>query len=296
MIETILDGQFPPGFRAAERINLSELMRNATGTPPQNPPTRIRDARALQARATSEAEFMAEHGFVLLKAPTRVTDWGNSEQVTEYYLPEVEATIRDRLYPGRKLIVQQPPTVMRRGAGTNVPQYGLGVHSDHGTTADDFQRNVAAFTNADFGARWRAWFERDEVEGFISLDFWRTTGMEGPLRHMPLALCDPTSVDAADIIPTALEGVAPGGAVTHHVSLAYNPGQLWYYYPNMEPDEVLVFKLFQLMRNENAQPYCACFHTAFEHPATPADAQPRQSCEHRVSVLLLRADTSTESP
>jgi len=107
MIETQLAGQFPSGFTAAERINLSELMRNATGRPPQNPPARIHDARVLQARATSEADFLAEHGFVLLTAPTRVTDWGNSEQVAEYYLPEVEAMIRERLYPDRKLIVQQ---------------------------------------------------------------------------------------------------------------------------------------------------------------------------------------------
>lgn len=288
MIETRLMGQFPPDFRATERINLSQLVRNGTGRPPQNPPTRIRDARALQAQAGSAADFLAEHGFVLLDAPTRVTDWGNSEQVADYYLPEVEAMIRERLFPGRKLLVQQPPNVMRRGAGTNVPQYGLGVHSDHGTTADDFQRNVEAFTNADMGAGWRASFERDGVEGFISLDFWRTTNMPGPLKHMPLALCDPTSIETADIIPTALEGIAPGGALTHHVSLAHNPGQRWYYYPDMQSHEVLVFKLFQLMRNEDTQPYRACFHTAFEDPSTPADAQPRQSCEHRVSVVLLR--------
>ncbi|HMI20663.1 MAG TPA: CmcJ/NvfI family oxidoreductase [Sphingomonas sp.] len=288
MIETQLRGQFPSDFRASERINLSELMRNATGRAPQNPPTRILDARALQAEATSEADFLAEHGFVLLDSPTRVTDWGNADQVAQHYMPEVEAMIRECLYPGRKLIVQQPPNVMRRGAGTSTPQYGLGVHSDHGTTADDFQRNVEAFTTPDIGAKWRAWFERDEVEGFVSLDFWRTTGMDGPLKHMPLALCDPTSVDGADIIPTALEGIAPGGAATHHVSLAHNPGQRWYYYPDMEAHEVLVFKLFQLMRNEEPQPYRACFHSAVEDPAAPADAQPRQSCEHRVSVMLLR--------
>jgi hypothetical protein len=287
MIETQLTGQFPAGFRSTDRINLSELVRNATGRPPRNPPMRIRDARALQAQATSEADFLAEHGFVLLNAPTRVTDWGNSEQVAEYYLPEVETMIRDRLFPDRKLFVQQPPNVMRRGAGTSVPQYGLGVHSDHGTTADDFQRNVEAFTSAEMGAGWRASFERDAVEGFLSLDFWRTTGMAGPLKHMPLALCDPTSVEAADIIPTALEGIAPNGALTYHVSLAHNPAQRWYYYPDMQPHEVLVFKLFQLMRNEDSQPYRACFHTAFEDPSTPADAQPRQSCEHRVSVVLL---------
>ena len=288
MIEAQLRGQFPPGYSASERINLSELMRNGTGKPPPNPPTRIADARALQAQAASEAAFFEEHGFVLLNAPTRVTDWGNAEQVAELYLPEVEAMIRDRLFPGRKLLAHQPPNVMRRGEGTATPQYGLGVHSDHGTTADDFQHNVEAFTSPEIGAQWRASFERGEVEGFVSLDFWRTTNMAGPLKHMPLALCDPTSIEATDIIPTALEGIAPGGGLTYHVSLARNEGQLWYYYPDMEPHEVLVFKLFQLMRNVEDQPWRACFHSAFEDPTAPADAQPRQSCEHRVSVMLLR--------
>jgi len=288
MIEVQLNGQFPPGYRSAERINLSELMRSGTGRPPQKPTTRIDNARLLQANATSEADFLAEHGFVLLKAPTRVTDWDASEQVTARYLPEVETIIRERLYPGRDLIIRQPPSPMRRGAGTSTPQYGLGVHSDHGTTADDFQRNVEAFTTPEMGAQWRASFESERVEEFLSLDFWRTTNMAGPLRHMPLALCDPTSIDPADIIPTALEGIAPGGALTYHVSLAHNEDQRWYYYPDMTPDELLVFKLFQLKKDEQSQPYRACFHTAFEDPTTPADAQPRQSCEHRVSVLLLR--------
>ena len=231
MIEAQLRGQFPPGYSASERINLSELMRNGTGKPPPNPPTRIADARALQAQAASEAAFFEEHGFVLLNAPTRVTDWGNAGQVAELYLPEVEAMIRDRLFPGRKLLAHQPPNVMRRGEGTATPQYGLGVHSDHGTTADDFQHNVEAFTSPEIGAQWRASFERGEVEGFVSLDFWRTTNMAGPLKHMPLALCDPTSIEATDIIPTALEGIAPGGGLTYHVSLVRNEGQRWYYIP-----------------------------------------------------------------
>ena len=288
MIEVQFNGQFPPGYRAAERINLSELMRSSTGRPPQKPSTRIRNARLLQTDATSEADFLAEHGFVLLKAPTQVTDWGDADQVASRYLPEIETIIRERLYPGHPLIIRQPPNVMRRGEGTTTPQYGLGVHSDHGTTADDFQRNVEAFTTPEMGTQWRTGFEREEVQEFVALDFWRTTNMVGPLKHMPLALCDPTSIDEADIIPTALEGIAPGGALTYHVSLAYNESQRWYYYPDMTPDEMLVFKLFQLRKDDPSQPYRACFHTAFEDPTTPADAPPRQSCEHRVSVLLLR--------
>jgi hypothetical protein len=182
----------------------------------------------------------------------------------------------------------QPPNVLRRGAGTDNPQYGAGVHQDYGTTADDFQQSVAAFAGAGAGAGWRAQFERGDVEGFVMLDFWRTTGMPEPLKHMPLALCDATSVDTRDIVPTALEGIAPGGAITHHVSLRYNAGQRWFYYPDMTPNELLVFKLFQLVPGEEPQRYRACFHSAVEDPATPPDASPRQSCEHRVSVMLMR--------
>jgi len=291
MIVTRLNGQFPPDYVVGERVNLTRLMNSGGETSPRtaplNPTTRIIDARPLQAQAASERAFFKIHGFVLLQAPTAMTDWGDAAAIGQTYLPEVETLIRARLYPGRRIAVMQPPNVLRRGAGTDNPQYGTGVHQDYGTTADDFQQSVAAYAGPEAGAGWRTRFEQADVEGFVMLDFWRTT-MAEPLKHMPLALCDPTSVDAADIVPTAFEGIAPGGAITHHVSLRFNAGQGWYYYPDMTPNEVLVFKLFQLMRDEEPQPYRACFHTAVEDPATPPDAPLRQSCEHRVSVLLLR--------
>ena len=291
MIETRLNGLFPPDYVVGERINLTQLMNRGGATsprtPPLNPPTRIVDARPLQAQAASEHAFFDGHGFVLLDAPTAVADWGDAAAVGETYLPEVEALIRTRLYPGRKIAIMQPPNVLRRGAGTDNPQYGTGVHQDYGTAADDFQQSVAAFAGAEAGAGWRARFEQEDVEGFVMLDFWRTTIAE-PLKHMPLALCDPTSVDTRDLVPTALEGIAPGGAITHHVSLRYNGGQRWFYYPDMTANEVLVFKLFQLMRGEEPQQYRACFHSAVEDPATPPEATPRQSCEHRVSVMLFK--------
>lgn len=289
MIETRLNGQFPPGFTASERINLSQLSRDSGAVPPPaNPPLHIQDARPLQAQAASEAAFLDQHGFVLLDAPTAVADWSDGAEVSRIYMAEVEALIRTRLYPGRRLHVAQPPFVVRRGIGTNNPGYATGIHQDHGITADDYAHNIEAFVNAELAARWRAQFAQDDVEGFVSLDFWRTTGMAGPLKHMPLALCDPTSIAAEDVIPTAFEGIAPGGVATHHVGLRYDPDQLWYYYPDMTPSEVLVFKLFQLMRDEEPPRYRACFHSAFEDPTAPPDAPPRQSCEHRVSVMLLK--------
>jgi hypothetical protein len=286
MIETQLKGLFPPSFVASGRVNLSELMQRGIGKPPELPDIRIKDARLLQSDATSEHDFLEEHGFVLLHAPTVVSDFSDPGQVATYNR-EVEQLIRTRLYPGRSVEVSAPPFVVRRGHGTD-NAYAIGVHQDHGLTADDYQHNVAAFAGTEIAKQWRARFEQDDVEAFITLDFWRTVNMVQPLQHMPLTFCDPSSVDESDIVLTAFSGIAPNGAVTHHVGLRYNPNQRWYYYAAMTPDEVLVFKIFQRVRGEEPSRYRACFHSAVADPATPPDAPHRQSCEHRVGVMLIR--------
>jgi hypothetical protein len=83
-------------------------------------------------------------------------------------------------------------------------------------------------------------------------------------------------------------GIAPDGQKSHHLALRYNPRQQWFCYPEMTGDEVLAFKLCEFRRDDpDARPQ-NCFHSAFVHPDTPADAEERQSCEHRVGVLILR--------
>lgn len=287
MIETPLPGQFPPSFTATGRVNLSQLMREGRRGPPEPfPPTRIEDARPLQDK-WNEAEFLDQHGFVLLNAPHTVSDWGDKEDVAQNYMPQVEEIIRSRLYPGRELIIMQPPFVMRRGAGTDIPQYGTGIHCDHDRTLDDYYHNIEAFAGPGVASQLRNRLDEGDVDRFLVLDFWRPT-MDEPLRHMPLVLCDPDSINPDDMISTALEGIAPNGATTFHIGLKHNLNQRWYYYPEMTADEVLVFKLFELRKGEEPQRFRACLHCAVEDPWTPADAKPRQSCEHRVSVLLLK--------
>jgi hypothetical protein len=177
---------------------------------------------------------------------------------------------------------------MRRGRGTENPQYGQGVHSDGPLTAELYAANVGAFAGAEVERWWTERYLQDDVAGFISIDFWRTTNMGGPLRHMPLALCAPASLERSDIVPMDFIGIAPDGQTTHHLALRYNPAQRWYFYPEMTGDEVLAFKLCEFWKDEpDARPQ-NCFHTAFVDPATPADAEERQSCEHRVGVLILK--------
>jgi len=278
-----LNGFFPPDFVPRGRFTAH------VGAPPPEaltfPPVEIHDARALQAGAESEAAFFDAHGFVLMPHATRMRDW--DRDVADLYLPEIEAVIRERLLPGRRVEVQQGPFLLRRGRDTGTPFYANGVHQDHGLTPDDYARNVGAFAGPNAEQWWRNRFHGEDVAGFMSIDFWRTTNMAGPLRHMPLALCDPTSVAADDVIPTTLTGIAPDGRETQHLSLRFNDGQLWYHYPLMTDDELLAFKIFECWK-EGDSGFASCFHSAFADPDTPADAEHRQSCEHRVGVLLLK--------
>jgi hypothetical protein len=278
-----LNGFFPSDFVAQGRFTAN------VGTPPPDtpsfPPVEIGDARALQAGAESEAAFFDAHGFALLPHASQVRDWDGD--VATLYLPEIAAIIRERLLPGRRVEVQQGPFLLRRGRDTSTPFYANGVHQDHGLTADDYAQNVGAFAGPDAASWWRTRFDRADVAGFMAIDFWRTTNMAEPLRHMPLALCDPTSVATDDVIQTVLTGIAPDGRETQHLSLRFNAGQLWYHYPLMTGDELLAFKLFECWKDRDAG-FASCFHTAFADPDTPADAEQRQSCEHRVGVLLLK--------
>lgn len=258
----------------------------------------IGDARALQAQAASEAAQFARRGFALLPHRTAITDWDAPRgpalaggEMARVYFPEIEALIRERLLPGRRMIVQQYTPPLRRGRDTAMPAYGGGVHQDYGLTPDDYVESVEAWAPPETHAasRWREGWAREGVEGFMIIDFWRPTNMDGPLEHMPLALCDPASVDLADVVPTGLVNFAPNGRPTNNLGLRWRDGQSWWFYPRMRQDEVLAFKLFEIRKDDAAPAVRSCFHAAFADPGAPQDAQPRQSCEHRVAVWLLAA-------
>lgn len=296
-VESTLIGFFDSGFVAEGRVAV-KVGEGAEGmlAPEATPPARIFDARHLQAEAQrqpsfSEAAFFAQHGFVLLPHESAVEDWDvdpatPDNELSRIYPPEIEELVRTRLLPGRSLDVWQAPPA-RRGPGTPNPEYAEGVHQDFGLTPDDYQESIEVFTSPEIGRVWRERYDRDDVAGFLSIDFWRTAGMKGPLQHMPLAFSHPASVQVEDIVPVGLVDFAPGGRLTNQSGLRYDEGQRWYYYPQMIPNEVLVFKQFQFFKDD-AEPQASCFHSAFELPDTPVDAEERQSSEQRVLVFFLR--------
>jgi hypothetical protein len=291
-----LRGLFPSEFKPQGRIRIDVRKGPPAGSRmPAFAPFRIEDARPLQARALSEAEFFDTHGFVLLSHQTAVRNWevvpatADDSDVARIYYPEIEQMVRESLFPGKRVEVHQSSPPLRRGRDTATPQYANDVHSDYGLAPEDFEVSVEAYAGQQAAQAWRRRYERDDVEAFAMVDFWRPTNMRGPLLHMPLALCDPSTVDMTDLVSTELTGIAPSGLPTNHVALRYNPDQRWYYYPRMGMDEVLAFKLFECRKDDPGPSRLrSVLHTAFADPDAPANAEERQSCEHRVGVSILR--------
>ena len=282
MVRATLNGFLPPDFNTHE-MPLIDLANPPSGARPDFGPIDIADIRDPND-GRSEAERFADDGLVLLPHVTKVRDW--DADVASIYLPEIETVLRERLFPGRRIEVQQFASIVRRGRGTDNP-YAGGVHSDGPLTADKYALNVGAFATPPAEQWWRAQYARPEVRGFVNVDFWRTTNMTEPLRHMPLAMCRPASLARDDIIECEMVGIARERNVSNHLLLRFNPAQAWGYYPGIRSDELLAFKLCEFWKDDPDAPPQNVFHTAFNHPETPADAEHRQSCEHRVGVLIL---------
>lgn len=242
----------------------------------------MRNARPLQAEAASEADFFARHGFALLEHRSQVRDWGKAQTPT--YMIEIASLLQDRLLPDRR-IESSPGLVVRRGP--NRRHYAKRIHADGPLTAEKYALNVAAVGGPAAMDHWRHFYARDEVAGFMSVGFWRTINMRQPLRHLPLSMCDPNSVAREDIVPTTSTIIAPNARTTHHLVLRHDPNQAWYYYPQMTRDEVVVMKACEFWKGPEMHPQNV-FHTAFDDPTTPADAEPRQSCDHRLGVWIYR--------
>ena len=298
-VDARLNSLFEPGFTSEDRVLMDAKGVEATpGVLRQAPAVTIHDGRELQSQATTnesftEAGFFDEHSFVLLDHSSGVQNWDSDpsvapeeKEIARIYYPEIATIIRERLLPGHRLEIPQVPYLLRRGPETPNPFYGTVVHQDYGLSADDYAENIAAYGTDEAAEAWRKRYDRDEVSGFLLINFWRTVYMDEPLRHQPLTICDPYSVEPDDVLSTGLLNFTPTGRPSNQLGMRYNPNQRWFYYPGMTTGEVLAFKNFQCWKDEPPT-LRTCFHSAFDEPNPPAQASERQSCEYRIGVYFL---------
>eukprot|EP00931_Biecheleriopsis_adriatica_P087321 TRINITY_DN61813_c0_g1_i1.p1 TRINITY_DN61813_c0_g1~~TRINITY_DN61813_c0_g1_i1.p1 ORF type:complete len:355 (+),score=51.25 TRINITY_DN61813_c0_g1_i1:56-1066(+) len=274
-------------------------------------PVIISDARQKeQEEGLSKKEFFDKYGFVLLHHETQMkaedwlvntaaplgatrttplaSTWSELDSpVKAIYAKEIDPLLRELLPDTAEVFY--PQGALRRGPGGPNNFYGQGVHQDFGIYPMEM-RGTAMHADMHEQGSFEKWLERlqDKATGGYSIiNFWRPVlPMAGPVEKKPLAVCDPNTVRMSDIVPQDLRGFVPGGQTS--MGLKFDPEQKWYYYPNMTKDEVLVFRQFHFKKG-TSPPYTGIdtvFHTAFDNPSAPSQAEARCSSEYRVAVWL----------
>ena len=222
---------------------------------------RIHDARAAAAQLSFE-----RNGFTLIRSPADI-DFLDKPDVERRYYPQADRIIRELTGASDVIVFLDMIRSEVRSEGAE-PANNAHV---------DFDRESLH--------RWIQTLRPDDAERllkkrFLNINLWRPIR---PVERMPLAVCDASSVSRGDLVRTII-GQKPGEAAGPFAgfNLAYNPGQRWYYYPDMQPDEVLAFRLFD---SEMSRPHLTA-HTAFEHPTSRPGAATRLSHEVRTIAFL----------
>ncbi len=216
-------------------------------------------------------EFDIEkHGFRFVRHDTRVTDFYDENEIRRVYYPEMEALVKAEA--GAKRVVVFDHTMrtaddeLRQAA--KIREVVRRVHNDY-TDWSGPQRVRDLMGD-----------EAEELlkHRFAIVQVWRP--IRHPVESWPLAIADARSLSPDDMVVTERRYPDRIGQTS---AITWNPEHRWYWFPHMRPDEALVFKTFESMKDGRAR-FTA--HTAFEDPTTPPHARPRESIEIRTLAFF----------
>lgn len=245
------------------------LYEPPAGTPWRNTKGDRRAVRIGDARELVPEPSLDRQGFALAHLETAV-DLYDGGAVRDGYYREVERLVQAATGAARVLAfdhnLRSAATVGRSADGTQGPVRF--AHND--------------YTERSAPQRVRDLLDADEAAGllrgrFAVINVWKP--IRGPVRNAPLAFCDARSIRPDDLRPTDLRYRDRTGEV---YSLTFNPEHRWFYFSDMQANEVLLLKCFD-SDGERAR-FTA--HSAFDDPASPADAPARESIEVRTLAFF----------
>jgi len=235
------------------------------------PEYRQHDMTVHDGRPLRDTFELDTHGFVFVDHPTQVRDFSDEAERKRVYDPEVEALIKK--HSGASDVVVFDHTIRitddesQRVAGARPTVKG--VHNDYTEKSAPIRlREIVGDAEAErrFAKRWAI------------IQVWRP--IRGTVLIDPLGICDGRSIPQKGFIRVERRYKDRTGEVYH---IAHNPSHTWYYFPRMERHEALVFKVFD---SDATRPSRFTAHSAFDDPATPADAPPRESIETRTFAFF----------
>lgn len=222
-------------------------------------PARIHNARL-------EPIDFRTHGFTLLKHAIDV-DFARAEDVQARWYPEACRLVRELTGASEVFAFMG---ILRGGEENLGGGPALSAHVDF---------NEASLRN---------WVQRlapDRAAQLVdkrlmNVNLWRGTR---PVRCSPLAVCDARSMQKSDFMLVRFgDAPPPPGPVAGGLNVAYNPKHHWYYYPDMQTDEVIAFRLFDTANRD----WHMTAHTAVVDPTAASDAPKRMSYELRTLAVF----------
>ena len=223
----------------------------------------------LNGRALGERLSLDEQGIVFVEHKTKVNDFFDENQLKTIYYPEIEQLIRSQSGASRVVIfdhaLRSGDTAEREEKLVRNPV--LQAHNDYTEWSGPNRLQEILPDEADELLKRR----------FAIIQVWRA--INRPIQSNPLALADARSIAFEDLM--VAERRYPH-RVGQTYRLKFNPQHRWIYFPEMRPDEAIVFKVYDSDK-ERAR-FTA--HTSFDDPATPAGAPPRQSIEMRAFAFF----------
>lgn len=221
-------------------------------------------------RLEAERFRLDRDGFRFVHHDTHVTDFYNEEDIRRVYYPEMEALVKAESGASRVVVfdhtLRTADDALRESAG--IRDVVRRVHNDYTEwSAPQRVRDILPAEAETLLAR-----------RFAIVQVWRP--IRHPVESFPLAIADAQTLSPADMVVT--ERRYPD-RIGQTCAITYNPAHRWYWFPRMRPDEALVFKVYDSMKDGRAR-FTA--HTAFEDPATPPHARPRESIEIRTLAFF----------
>jgi hypothetical protein len=231
----------------------------------QEYPTTIHDGRVIADQLSLDRE-----GFVFVQRETKVRDFYNEDEIRSVYYPEMEQLVKE--YSGAARVIVFDHT-LRSGDQVNREEKQVSgpvrnVHND--------------YTQWSGPQRVRDLLPREAEEllrhRFAVIQVWRPICHS--VRRDPLAIADGRTIGTAELVPSARVYPDRVGEVYH---ITYNPNHRWYYFPEMQRKEAIVFKCYDSTTDGRAR-WTA--HAAFDDPASSPDAPPRESIEIRTLAFF----------
>jgi hypothetical protein len=224
-------------------------------------------------RHDKRASSLDVEGFKLVPQVTEVEDFYDDAQLESTYHDEVKALLTETMGAARIEIFDDT----RRSASLeqqrekNIREPADIVHNDY-TARSGVKRLRDHFADDPNEA------EKLLQRRFAIVNVWRS--IAGPIYNHPLVLCDAATVRPEDLVSVERRAEERIGEL--QVALHY-PEHRWYYFPEMQMDEALLFKTFDSETDGRAR---FTIHSSFEDPDAPADSAPRESIETRCLVFF----------